>query len=294
MRKVERMEIIDRCARSLANRTWGDIDFILGMFDLRTTDLWNDPSEHNYVREMLASRPYNDGALIELDDYLHGKPTHNPTEEPWEGALCHIFISHIAEQKSLAAQIAGSLNWLGYDGFVAHQDIHPGKEWIDVIKAALYSCHALIALLHNGFKESVWCDQEIGIAIGRNVPVIPIRFDIDPYGFMGSIQAINASTERDKVAPSIASEITRILLGDKRTALSSIEAILSKFENARSFNQANSLSKLLAESAVVLSADQLNRMRIAKETNGQVEQAFTVDENIKILERKLQKPQASI
>lgn len=49
---------------------------------------------------------------------------------------------------------------------------------------------ALTAVLTDGFNASKWTDQEVGIAIGRDILVIPIAKDIDPYGFIGKYQAL--------------------------------------------------------------------------------------------------------
>lgn len=45
--------------------------------------------------------------------------------------------------------------------------------------------------MNKGFKESEWCDQEVGYALGKGVLCIPLSKNGQmPYGFMGKIQAI--------------------------------------------------------------------------------------------------------
>jgi len=51
----------------------------------------------------------------------------------------------------------------------------------------------MIVILHPGFQESKWTDQEVGVAIGRMVPIIPIKVGLDPYGFIGKYQALKAN-----------------------------------------------------------------------------------------------------
>lgn len=51
---------------------------------------------------------------------------------------------------------------------------------------------AFCAVLMEGFKESSWTDQEVGVAVGRNVLIIPIRRGLDPYGFIGKYQGFQA------------------------------------------------------------------------------------------------------
>lgn len=69
--------------------------------------------------------------------------------------------------------------------FVAYTDIKPTKEWQGEIENALHSMDALAAILMPGFKDSDWTDQEVGVAIGRGVPIIPIMRGLTPYGFIG-------------------------------------------------------------------------------------------------------------
>jgi hypothetical protein len=59
-----------------------------------------------------------------------------------------------------------------------------------VIERALRTCHALAAYVTPDFHGSWWTDQEVGWALGRGVPVIPISVGVQPYGFIGAIQAI--------------------------------------------------------------------------------------------------------
>ena len=123
-------------------------------------------------------------------------------ERLWGVGKLRVFISHKAEDKILANDIKISFEIYGVASFVAHEDIEPMTEWQSEIERALFSMDLLMALLTDKFNESNWTDQEIGIAIGREVPVIPVRIGKDPYGFIGKYQAIqetNASKIVDKI-----------------------------------------------------------------------------------------------
>jgi hypothetical protein len=87
-----------------------------------------------------------------------------------------VFISHLYERRDFAAQLQLCLRRYGIESFVAHNDIEPSKAWRDEIKAALASCHAFVALLHDDFHKSQWCDQEVGWALARNIPLFPFAF----------------------------------------------------------------------------------------------------------------------
>ena len=83
----------------------------------------------------------------------------------------------------------------GISCFVAHSDIEPTRTWQKEIEKALFSMDVLIALMTEDFSDSNWTDQEIGVAIGRNVLILPIRMGADPYGFIGKYQAISFKKE---------------------------------------------------------------------------------------------------
>lgn len=132
----------------------------------------------------------------------------------WKPGYFRLFISHLSEHKESASNLKDCLQNYGIDGFVAHEDITPSKEWEKEIEAALFSLDALCAIVAPGFEKSRWCDQEVGIALGRKKMVFPIKKGKDPYGFFGKYQALpsrgNANVMAEEVAKAIcANEYTR-------------------------------------------------------------------------------------
>ena len=74
--------------------------------------------------------------------------------------------------------------------FVAHKDIELSKEWENEITKYLECCHGLIAFLSKNFKSSDYCDQEIGMAVHRGVPIFQFTLDnTNSYGFIKHLQA---------------------------------------------------------------------------------------------------------
>jgi hypothetical protein len=270
MGPAERIPVINRIAdRLAAEEDWSEIDFVLDQFGFETFDHWSG-SYRDYVRRVLRNAPSE--MLSSLDNYLSGQVP--PGEAPWAEGRFRLFISHIAKQKLSAHELKSAMAFYGVDAFVAHQDIKSGKEWQQVIEAALHSCHALVALLHEGFKESNWCEQEVGFALGRGVPVVPMKIELDPYGFLGSVQAVIPGKRELK---DVARELLDIFLGDKRTSEAIVEAIVRRLVESESFEQSNGLAKLLADEPGRVSADQLKRLRQAQKENFQVLSAWDVD-----------------
>lgn len=138
----------------------------------------------------------------------------NYKETMWKPGYFRLFISHLSENKESASNLKECLQNFGIDGFVAHEDITPTKEWEKVIEAALFSLDALCAIVVPKFEESKWCDQEIGIALGRKKVVFSIKKGYDPYGFLGKYQALpnqnNANDMAEEIVKTICvNEITR-------------------------------------------------------------------------------------
>jgi hypothetical protein len=111
----------------------------------------------------------------------------------WEQNHFKLFISHLATDKIRATRLKQALKQYGICGFVAHEDIEPTREWQLEIEKALHTMDYLVTILIDGFKESNWCDQEVGFALARRVPIISIKKGLDPYGFFGKYQAIQVN-----------------------------------------------------------------------------------------------------
>lgn len=109
---------------------------------------------------------------------------------PWKEGFLRLFLSHTKANKQLAGKIRERLLEQGIDAYVAHDMIEPTKEWMDEIEVALRTCDATTAILSEDFVESQWCDQEIGISIGRRILIIAVRQGADPHGFISKFQAV--------------------------------------------------------------------------------------------------------
>lgn len=130
--------------------------------------------------------------------------------ENWRSGYFRIFISHLTENKDSAAKLKVKLEKYGIDCFVAHEDIEPSKLWQTEIEKALASMDLLCAILTPDFYKSKWCDQEIGIALGRAIPTISIKKGADPHGFIGKYQAVKAKEKVREVAKDVFDTICKM------------------------------------------------------------------------------------
>jgi hypothetical protein len=100
------------------------------------------------------------------------------------------------------------------------------------MQTALATCEALVALLNPGFHQSKWTDQEIGYAMGRDVPVSSVRYGEDPYGFIGRFQAFDGN---GKTAAQLARELFDAYRKHKKTQARMAEILVSLFEESDSY-----------------------------------------------------------
>lgn len=193
----------------------------------------------------------------------------------WGGGGVRVFISHISEHKVLANGMKESLDRYGISSFVAHEDVEPIKTWELEIERALFSMDILLALLTEGFGESKWTDQEVGVAIGRRVPVLPVRLGKDPYGFIGRIQAIPGSES----ARAIAEWVFNYLFSNEKFRSFAVDSFITALSNSGSYDRSNGLSKYFSE-IDRLSLAQEERLVQVFNSNGQVRGAFDMREHI--------------
>lgn len=155
-----------------------------------------------------------------------------------------LFFSHTSQHKAGVSTLKAALMPHGVAGFVAHQDIHPTREWQDVIEAALKECDALAAYLTPDFPASNWTDQEVGFCFARDVLILPIKVGVDPYGFIGKIQAVNGFNADPHV---LAGQIAAILKTHPATRQRMAEAVVDRFAHSYSWNDARANLKRIEE-----------------------------------------------
>lgn len=181
----------------------------------------------------------------------------------WGNEGYRVFLSHKTEVKKETAGLKESLRHFGISGFVAHEDIHPTKEWQDEIENALFSMDAFVALMTEGFHNSLWTDQEVGFAFGRGVPIISVKLGKDPYGFIGKFQALSCSWD------TAAKEIVKILVKHDRMLNAYIKAV----HDCITFDHGNTLSEILPF-IDKLSDQQASHLISAFNENGEVRGSF--------------------
>lgn len=163
----------------------------------------------------------------------------------WKEGCIKLFLSHLSSNKERMSYLKSCLDYWGICAFVAHEDIEPSREWRNEVEVALETMEVMVVLVEPGIKDSDWCCQEVGYALGRKVEIIPLRAGMDPFGFFGKYQGIQA---KGKIPALVAEEIVRTLLKKPKyrtqllqcigKALASLQSD-TKLKNVRSLDSWN-------------------------------------------------------
>lgn len=181
----------------------------------------------------------------------------------WDKNCFRVFLSHKSEVKKETAGLKDKLKLYGISCFVAHEDIHPTTEWQNEIENALHTMDSFVALLTDGFHDSLWTDQEVGFAFGRGIPIISVKLGKDPYGFIGKFQALTSTWDK---APF---EISKILI--KKEPM--LNAYINAIQECPNYDSSNKLSELLPF-IERLTESQVEKLIKAFNENGQVHDSY--------------------
>jgi len=167
---------------------------------------------------------------------LHSRPSiEASTLSIWKKGMVRLFISHRDGHKKKANELADALEPYGVSSFVAHDSIQPMTTWQTEIVKGLETMEVLQAFVTDDLHDSIWTNQEIGYALGRNVPVMSLKVqNQDPSGFIGEKQAIKCRYD-DVVAA--APKIYKVLAGKLGNKERLQTSLISAFVNSPDFHE---------------------------------------------------------
>ena len=233
MKPLEKLKLIDDIGRDLQSKmTFSEIDSYFQSYGIPTDHTPSYHSKYVYVKEILPK--ISNEIIIQIANELdieHNYQSKLPVFKDnstsfWKIGHFKLFISHVSTFKNTVGILKNDLEKYGISSFVAHEDIEPTKEWQEEVEKGLFSMDALCAILMPGFKESNWTDHEVGIAIGRGVLVIPIKKELDPYGFIGKYQGFQSAGKKTN---EVAQGIFEILIRNPKTRNILINSLIDLF-----------------------------------------------------------------
>jgi len=106
--------------------------------------------------------------------------------------ISRIYISHDKGNEDLALELSRSLGRVGIETFVAVYNLCPGISRSDRVSFAVRNSECLVALLTQEGSKSTTVNQEIGLALGLNLLIIPLREEGAEMPFLiGHLQPID-------------------------------------------------------------------------------------------------------
>ena len=244
---------------------WDRVNVILGAYGIAA----HDPSEYQASVAETVSKATDDqlvgvSKFLKLEVPTFGAPAALDTTVRTAQPL-FVFASHLAAHRSLVGAVGEELLRYGVTLFVAHDSIADDAAWHLEIEKGLDTAHAGVVFLHEGFRASAWCDQEVGWLLGRHVPVLPFNFGITPYGPLGKLQA---GPERSSDPQDIAERILERLRSQPALNASLCASLVGAMLKSRSFNRTDRIWSILR--VLNCDADQCAQLLDAIKNNNQV------------------------
>ena len=156
------------------------------------------------------------------------------------------FISYSHSERHVASMVSNALESIGVESFMAHDNLRINEEWRERILREIMQCDLFVALISRAYKESAWCDQEAGLAVGRqpDMPVFPISLDdTDPYGFLGKWQGLRIDPGEEVALDAREAFLPRLVEILPRKAL---PALIGLIEGVSSYQGADSALEVIA------------------------------------------------
>lgn len=95
---------------------------------------------------------------------------------PRTGKKYVFFVSHSTKDlKSDIGEVCDIFKTCNIQSYVADRDAPIGKPLPEEIKRAIRGSELVLAFLTKNSRSSPWVNQEIGFALGKGIPVIPLK-----------------------------------------------------------------------------------------------------------------------
>jgi tetratricopeptide (TPR) repeat protein len=94
-----------------------------------------------------------------------------------------VFISHSSADKAAADAVCAALEDDEIRCWISPRDILPGESWADAIVRGISECRIMLLVLSSASNDSSEVQKEVGLAMGRHIPVAPLRIqEVQPTG----------------------------------------------------------------------------------------------------------------
>lgn len=213
-------------------------------------------------------------------------PINPDTLSIWRPGYIRMFISHRDAYRVEARALADALEPYGIAAFVAHETIEPMSTWQQEILKGLETMEIMLVFGTDDFHDSIWANQEVGYALGHEIPIIPVKFGTnDPAGFIGSIQAMRGHLDDPQATAYGVRDIVAEKLGHQGRIN---QALITAFAESPNFNETISRFDRMESSISRLTDDEVEQIRRAFKDNYQLYGCIYLNNNRERLRKFLE------
>jgi hypothetical protein len=181
-----------------------------------------------------------------------------------KSAVKRAFISYSNADEVHAEAVKRVLAEFGIESFLAHEDIAVSEEWRLRIIKELSQAQLFVALLSVSFKASEWAAQELGFAVGRKIPILPLSLDKTiPFGLISHLQGHRLKDGEITIA-SLADPVARVIPRHV------IPILIERLAGAKSFRGAEALMQPLVPLFSLFNEEDVNEFGAVTLDNGQI------------------------
>jgi len=215
--------------------------------------------------------------------------------EPKEGVSLlgmnslRIFLSYSTrndKEKRRAGELRNCLKQIGFEVFLAHEDLGYCKNYPKELINKLKSSEVFICLLSSTFVEHYeWTVPEVGIAFSEDKLIIPLMIDtVPPFGFIEHTNGIKIMYKGNDV---VASEIYKIIAEDEKFINEIKNFSINRLIESNGYYEANARADALKD--FDFNKEEINRLVQGVLNNSQIWGAWTAQEVLTQIFKKNQK-----
>ncbi|WP_048770757.1 toll/interleukin-1 receptor domain-containing protein [Cellulomonas flavigena] len=188
-----------------------------------------------------------------------------------------VFISYRDAEDGVGVQEAEALReellCFGVVARMARHDISPMADLPHTVMELIRSSSALVCLASEGFSSSPWCQQEVGFALGRDIPVFWAKLCTTetPAGLLTGQLAHQPSTGK----PTIQA-VTDWLAQQSAVRTELVASLGHGLSTSRCYRDSREIARLLRKIGT-LTQDEWDLIRFRASTNNQVSDAVVGD-----------------
>lgn len=184
-----------------------------------------------------------------------------------------VFLSYREEESGEGVEQAQALREdllrYGVDAHMARHDVSPMADLPHTVMELIRSSSALVCLASEGFSSSPWCQQEVGFALGRGIPVFWAKLCATetPTGLLTGQLAHQPSNGKPTTKA-----VTDWLVQQSALRTELVASLGQGLSASRSYSDSRTLARLLLGIGT-LTQDEWDLIRFRASTNNQVSDA---------------------